>query len=68
MGARPSSFWNGSGWVKDIGEAAVVLRGPTSGITVSWNPYLNSYLATYGGIVSTKVLMRTAPAPEGPWS
>lgn len=61
-------FWDGKDWVEDINKAAVVLRGPTSGLTVSWNPYLGSYLATYGGIVSTKVLMRTAPAPEGPWS
>ena len=62
------SFWDGSGWVEDIQKAAIVLTGPTSGLTVSWNPYLGSYLATYAGTAATGVFLRAAPAPEGPWS
>ncbi|MDQ2806155.1 MAG: DUF4185 domain-containing protein [Chloroflexota bacterium] len=61
-------FWNGSAWVMDATQATPVLRGPTSGVSVAWNSYLGQYLAVYSGIVSSKVLLRTAPQPEGPWS
>jgi len=61
-------FWDGSEWIDDTGRAVEVLRGPTSGVSVSWNQHLGGYLAVYSGIVSSKVMARTAPSPEGPWS
>ncbi len=68
IGRSVYTFWDGKDWVQDINKAAVVLHGPAGGLTVSWNPYIGSYLATYSDIASNKVFLRSAPAPEGPWS
>jgi hypothetical protein len=61
-------FWNGSAWDGDLGAARPVLRGPSSGLTVTRSEHLGLYLAVYSEIFSNRVLMRTAPRPEGPWS
>jgi hypothetical protein len=37
-------------------------------MNVSWNDYLQSYVAVYNAPFSPHVMMRTAPKPEGPWS
>jgi hypothetical protein len=37
-------------------------------LNVSWNDYLQKYVAVYNHPLSGDVMMRTAPAPEGPWS
>ena len=38
--------------------------------TVSWNDYLRSYLAAEADLCTggDRLLVRTAPRPEGPWS
>jgi hypothetical protein len=61
-------FWDGAAWSPDVRRAAVALEGPSGGPSVSWNPWLGSYLAVYSQPISNRVLMRTAPQPEGPWS
>jgi len=61
-------FWDGAAWSPEIRRAAVALEGPSGGASVSWNPWLGSYLAVYSEPLSNRVLMRTAPHPEGPWS
>ena len=37
-------------------------------MSVSWNSYLQSYVAVYSPPFSQNVMLRTSPAPEGPWS
>ena len=37
-------------------------------LNVSWNGYLQEYVAVYNSPLSENVMMRTAPNPEGPWS
>ncbi len=37
-------------------------------MNVSWNDYLQSYVAVYNAPFSQQVMMRTSPEPEGPWS
>jgi hypothetical protein len=37
-------------------------------LNVSWNDYLQQYVAVYNSPLSENVMMRTAPNPEGPWS
>jgi hypothetical protein len=59
--------WNGSAWVADLSKAAVVTNGGTT-FSVSWNEYLQRYVAVYLGLFSTQLSLRTAPRPEGPWS
>jgi hypothetical protein len=61
-------FWDGAAWSPAVRRAAVVLAGPSGGPSVSWNAWLGSYLAVYSQPFSNRVLMRTAPRPEGPWS
>lgn len=61
-------FWDGKAWVEDVQKAVGVLRGPTSGASVSWNEHLGAFLAVYSGILSSDILARTASQPEGPWS
>jgi hypothetical protein len=58
--------WDGNDWVEDPLQAAVVLTGVTGGITVSFNRYLGQYLAVHSG-TADNVLLRIAPAPQGPW-
>jgi uncharacterized protein DUF4185 len=62
------TFYAGNGnWSSQIGSAASVI--PDANIlSISWNAYLQQYVAIYSQIFSQNVMIRTSPAPEGPWS
>jgi hypothetical protein len=61
-------FYAGSGeWSADWKRAVPVLEGAPM-LTVSWNAYLNRYLAVYGVPLKNEIAIRTAERPEGPWS
>jgi Domain of unknown function (DUF4185) len=60
-------FWNGMDWVADVGQAVAIVP-QTPALSVSYNPYLQQFLAVSSGVFSNKVFFRTAPQPEGPWS
>lgn len=62
------TFYAGNGnWSSQLGDAIPVFNG--SGIvSVSWNAFLQQYVAVYSPPFSQNVMMRTAPNPEGPWS
>jgi len=51
----------------DPDDAATVFEG-NSQLTVHHNPHLDAYLAVYVDGMSDDLVLRTAPAPEGPWS
>jgi hypothetical protein len=60
-------FFSMGGWTSELANAAPVFDG--NGIlSVAYNRYLSAYLAVYTPPLSNRVLMRTAPRPEGPWS
>lgn len=60
------TFYAGSGnWSSKISDAISVFGG---GGTVSWNNYVQRYVAVYSQVFSQNVMIRTAPNPEGPWS
>jgi hypothetical protein len=62
------SFYAGNGiWSSYLGDAVTVMQGAPI-MNVSWNDYLQCYVAIYNKVLSRPVVMRTAPAPEGPWS
>ncbi len=61
-------FWNGSAWVSDIAQTAAVMYGIPGSVTVSYNAHLRTFIAIHSQAFSDKVVIRTAPAPEGPWS
>jgi hypothetical protein len=64
-------YWNGDNgsWVPGNPAAATpVIPGPVGEMSAQWNTYLNQYLVLYCNGGSNDVVMRTAPAPQGPWS
>ena len=61
-------FWDGSSWNEDIRKAAKTIPGSTSGFSVSYNPYLKSFVSATSTAFSKDIILRTAPRPEGPWS
>jgi hypothetical protein len=62
------SFYAGNGnWSSNLADAVTIMdAAPT--MNVSWNDYLQSYVAVYNAPFSQDVMMRTSPQPEGPWS
>lgn len=62
------TFYDGSQWGADISKAAIVVHNASSGFSVSYNTWLGAYLAVHSELLGTGMKLRTAPAPEGPWS
>jgi hypothetical protein len=63
-------YWNSDNgtWVPANPAAATpVIPGPVGEMSAQYNTYLKQYLVLYGN-GSNDVVMRTAPAPQGPWS
>jgi hypothetical protein len=63
-------YWNSDNgsWVPgNPGAATPVIPGPVGEMSAQYNTYLKQYLVLYGN-GSNDVVMRTAPAPQGPWS
>jgi len=60
--------WTADGrWCRDLGQAQPLFNGNEI-LSVSYNPYLDCFVAVYSQPLSTAVMLRTAPQPEGPWS
>jgi hypothetical protein len=60
------TFYAGNGnWSSKISDAVSVFDG---GGSVSWNDYLQRYIAVYSQVFSQNVMIRTSAMPEGPWS
>jgi hypothetical protein len=62
------TFYAGNGnWSPQLADAVSII--PDANIlSVSWNAYLQQYVAVYSAPFSQNVVMRTSPNPEGPWS
>lgn len=61
-------FCSGNGkWTSSASDAVSVFSGGSI-LSVSWNAFLQRYVAVYSVPFSQDVDIRTAPAPEGPWS
>ena len=63
-------YWNADNqtWVPANPAAATpVIPGPVGEMSAQYNTYLKQYLVMYGN-GANDVVMRTAPAPQGPWS
>jgi len=62
------TYYAGNGnWSSKLGDAMWVFTANHI-LNVSWNDYLQRYVAVYNHPLSGDVVIRTAPAPEGPWS
>jgi Domain of unknown function (DUF4185) len=72
----PASVLNRSAWMFYAGNGswssqdsdAVSVIPDANILSVSWNDYLQQYVAVYSQLFSQNVNLRTAPNPEGPWS
>jgi hypothetical protein len=61
-------FYAGNGnWTPELGVAATVFYGNDM-MTVFYSEHLEQYVVVYSQPMETRVVLRTAPAPEGPWS
>ncbi len=60
--------WDGRGWSTDLKAGVPVVNGVPGELSVSYSPYLRSYLAVHSVPMSNDVVYRTAPSPTGPWS
>jgi Domain of unknown function (DUF4185) len=62
------NFYAGNGnWSSQLSNAISVI--PDANIlSISWNDYLQQYVAIYSRLLSNSIMIRTAPNPEGPWS
>jgi Domain of unknown function (DUF4185) len=62
------TFYAGNGnWSSQIGSAISVFTGDNI-LSVSWNNFVQQYVAVYSQVFSQNVMIRTSPIPEGPWS
>jgi hypothetical protein len=62
------NFYAGNGnWSSQPSNAMWVFTGNHI-LNVSWNDYLQRYVAVYNQPLSGNVMMRTSLQPEGPWS
>lgn len=62
------TYYAGNGnWSPQLTDAISVFTG-SSIASVSWNNFLQQYVAIYSPPFSQNVMMRTTPKPEGPWS
>jgi hypothetical protein len=62
------TFYAGNGqWSSSDVNAVPVFDGLDI-LSVSWNEYLQQYVAVYASLFSNNVMIRISPNPEGPWS
>ncbi len=61
-------FFSGTDWVADVAGAVGVMRDIPGVVSVSYNAHLRQFLAVHSAPLSSRVVMRSAPRPEGPWS
>lgn len=54
-------------WIENVADADPVFDGAPM-LDVHYNEHLRRFLALYSRPLSNDVVVRTAPAPEGPWS
>ncbi len=60
-------FWDGTAWSEDIGDAKALFDGNDI-MSVFRCPFSGVFVAIYAQPMDAKAMLRTAPAPEGPWS
>ncbi|MGI5222445.1 DUF4185 domain-containing protein [Nocardia sp. CA-290969] len=60
-------YWDGGAWKHgDVNAAQPIMHG-VGELSVMWNDYLGQYVSLTTDPFNS-VVMRTAPAPQGPWS
>jgi hypothetical protein len=60
-------YWDGSGWMSDAARSRVVINQVPGELTVSYNRYLEKFLAVHNVPGVNQIALRWADRPEGPW-
>jgi hypothetical protein len=55
-------------WSSNLQTGVPVLENVNGELSIGYNAYLRRFLAVYGEPSLNHVVLRTAPAPHGPWS
>ena len=61
-------FYSNGGWTKNFDKTTSIFSGAGAEGSVSWQPFLKKLVYVYSDGIWGTILMRTADAPEGPWS
>jgi len=64
---RHTYFSGADSWSENRMDAVPIFTDFPNEISVSFNEYLNCYIAVHSHIMTGKVVMRRAPQPWGPW-
>jgi hypothetical protein len=59
-------YWSGSDWVEDVSRAAVVIDHTSNALSVSYNTFLQKFVAVNSGL--NLVTVRWSDRLQGPWS
>lgn len=62
------TFWDGEGWSADVEKAAPLSMHAPGDMSVAYNAYLERFVAISSQPLDTRVMIRVAARPEGPWS
>ena len=62
------TYWDGKGWSPDTTKSEKVVTEPVGEMSVAWNDRLQKYVMLHGQETSGSLVLRTATAPQGPWS
>jgi len=60
-------YFDGADWQSDPRKAAPVVPGPVGELSVHYQDGLDQWLMTYLDESRREIVLRTAPAPTGPW-
>src|SRR5690606_3611979 len=60
-------YWDGKEWKRNEPLASAPIVGNVAELSVQWNDHLGQYVMLTTDPANS-VVLRTAPAPEGPWS
>jgi hypothetical protein len=62
-------YWTASGWRTGAADQAVpVLAGQVGELSVQYNSFLGQWVALHLDEARAAIVLRTAPAPTGPWT
>jgi hypothetical protein len=61
-------FFSNGYWTKNFARTAPIFSGAPPEGSVSWQPFLKKFVFVYTDGIWGKIVMRTADAPQGPWS
>ncbi len=60
-------YYTGTGWSASEANGVLVVDPPVGELSVLWNSYLQRWIMMYLNVSETRIELREAREPEGPW-